>query len=753
MRHSPATGVPDGKKGSLRLSFAPAVAQVREHRWSQDDRLLAVWSEHAFVIFDVPGNRELFTNETENHAFIDNAEFSPDGRWFAVASHLREETGPTTLRLFSVERKVVARTLSTVSAWSWQIGRDSRTWAWLEPGMAEAAGMRLHVDPLVDGAAARQFDLANANNQQFWRLEWSRSGRVFVLSGGDDLWVIDGDAGRVHRYDSWSDPVLARHGDGVAWADKGGFYLWSPQRDLPLKLSDARCTPPSTQELPGSRFVFSDDERTLASSGAASVCLWDTNSGSLKAILRQPGPQAPSPVAWFNSDRGLLVDSVLWDVEHERRVGGGFAEVRAQGSQVVALQVPDEPEQFVRLQSFDAQFAVHDAVTVLRKDCSLDLTGGPPLLVTVGDGVVITCGKQPMFVNLNTNTTSRRSIPGDAKLTASSTGRYMTIVTKERIAIAEPSKVTPEQQVLQHEAMAVSGFDDGRLWMVNSPEWQKFDWASLEFSKKRPPQLARGTVTQPCGKRDRYNVGSHFIWSSLTEEGKGVVLCDASSGRQLGALDIEGTNYVSAVNADGSLAVVTSKRTGVSRFWFVAEQRTTEMGSRLYEVQFSGPHTIVGNGESGIVSLDALTGVQSGGWTAEKKELILAADAESQRLLVSGKGATLYNLETGTVIARWPTRDLRSAAFGPKALLVAADEQRIWVWQLPATEPAGELLVDTAGVVFLHANGKFETTLPTTNLGALLTCGSGLKRLPLHRCTRVLGEPGLLAQVFAQVVK
>jgi len=208
-----------------------------------------------------------------------------------------------------------------------------------------------------------------------------------------------------------------------------------------------------------------------------------------------------------------------------------------------------------------------------------------------------------------------------------------------------------------------------------------------------------------------------------------------------------------AVNADGSLAVVTSHQTGASWFWFVGEHRTAEIHDKLRDAQFAGPHTIAALGDSSVVTIDAISGARSDAWKAPPKERLLAADVDSQRALVAGNGTTLYNLASGEVVAKWPAVQLASAAFGPGGLLVASDESRIRVWQLPSAEPVGELFVDSTGYLFMHTNSKFETTLPVASLSAMLSCNSGEQKLALERCIAALREPGLMDRVFAQVAK
>jgi WD40 repeat protein len=748
-------GLGEKHNAPLRLSFNPMMGPIRNHRWSEDDRLLVVWSDHTFIVFDVASERKLLTHEIESPEFVDNVEFSPDGRWIAVVSQRRGQVVPVTLRIFTAAGKAV-RTVSTVPFESWKIARNGRALAWLEEGKNHEKGMRLHVDSLEGSEASRQFELPDTNSRQLWKLEWSASGRVLVVSTSGQTWIVDGNTARVEHYDSWTEPVLASQGDLVAWAEKDGFRLWSPEGERPLTLIDKRCMSHSWPHFSTSKFLFSSDELTLASSGSTGACLWETRTGRLKTVLRQflpPDAGGPViPVVWFNADRGLQVDSALWDVEHRRPIGRGFAEVMVEGSDVFALQELSQPNASVRLQTLDSQFALHEVATVSLNDCDLDLMCGHSLLAA-GDGVFIKCYKKPLFVDLKAHDTYRRSIPPGVDLTASPLRRLLTLESREQIAIAQPSKEAPAHVLVQHEPVVVNGFDDDRMWMSNSPEWQIFNWVSLEFGKQGEPQLARGTATQPCGKGDQYLVGSHFLAAQGTEGGHGLVLCDLRSGRELGALNLKGRDVVAAVNVDGSLAVVHSEETGASFFWFVGEHRTTKIQGALRDVRFAGPHTIVALTDSLMVTLDALSGARSEKRNVDAKGRLLAADVDSQRALLADNGATLYNLASGDVIAQWPELQLVSAAFGPSGLLAASDESRIRVWQLPSTEPVGELLVDSTGYLFMHANGKFETTLPVASLSAMLSCNSGEQKLALERCLAALREPGLLDRVFALVAK
>lgn len=101
---------------------------------------------------------------------------------------------------------------------------------------------------------------------------------------------------------------------------------------------------------------------------------------------------------------------------------------------------------------------------------------------------------------------------------------------------------------------------------------------------------------------------------------------------------------------------------------------------------------------------------------------LIAADVARHLVAVGGDNPTLRNRENGKVIAHLPTRNLCATEFGRNALIVATDDQRLQVWQLPSPEPEGELLLDLGGFLFIAANRKFETTTPLVTLAMSLTC-------------------------------
>jgi WD40 repeat protein len=770
---SQAVRVLEAKHGQrLRVSHTQAIGDIRGHRWSEDDRLIAVWSEGTVVVFDAANDRELSRYSVRADMSIIDAGFSPDGRYAVVASHTEDKESRVTLEVFALDDWLRKRSFQAASGCfdaCWQMSRDSRTIGWAEAVQAGAKpGLRLHVDTIANNSAPVTVALPDAESGEVRGVTWGKSGKILVVQSNTQFWLVELATGRTTQYPFVGELSLARDGEAVAWANKDGFELWTSNRGRPLALFDARCFPRASPKLAASKVLFSEDGRTLATSGERGACLWDTETGRLRTVLQRSGPPdgagiPSSPETWFFADRGLVVDGELWDVEHRRLVKRGLTEVSAEGPQVLLLHVPDEADNPVRLLRLDPKFELHEVARESLRDCSLDLTNGSPTLLSFADVAVVACDTKPWVVDLKTLASTHRTAPSQAKLFASPHSRYLTVMTRHGATVSDPSKQGIERPVIrQLSNVEIKGSDEGRLWMTNSPEWQKFNWASVDFTNTKAPRLAGGAVTQRCAEGDTYLSGSHFAWSK--GDGKPIVLCDVTTGRELGRLDVEGSSKVMAVNAEGSLAVVSAMTKPIgdavvmwkiaSKFWFVGENRTVDIDVELNGPVFAGPHTVVGHSSDSVVMVDVSTGAKSEGWRLGLNEgSIIAADVASHLVVVGSNDPRLRNLENGNVIARLPMRSLHSAAFGPNSLLVASDYQRIWVWRLPSPEPVGELLVDSGGLLFIASDGRFETTTPVANWKASLACAVSSQKLPLKACVEALYQPALMARAFAPAAK
>jgi hypothetical protein len=261
--------------------------------------------------------------------------------------------------------------------------------------------------------------------------------------------------------------------------------------------------------------------------------------------------------------------------------------------------------------------------------------------------------------------------------------------------------------------------------------------------------LAGNVTSHRCANGNSYLVGAHFTWS---RPDSGVfVLCDVSTGNELGRLEQQGFGKVTAVNDDATIALIGSPKSG-ARFWFVREKRTVDAGVDLYGSVFAGPHTLVGEVQGKVITVNPTNKeTTSPGWeiSAARGEFLLAADLASDLAVVSGTQPTLRRISDGKVIAKLPVRALHAATFGPNGELLASDYQRIWFWRPPSPEPVGELHIGPTGVLFIASNGKFEASDPVTNWQSSLSCHVGPETLPVATCIENLYERGLLQRLLA----
>jgi hypothetical protein len=277
---------------------------------------------------------------------------------------------------------------------------------------------------------------------------------------------------------------------------------------------------------------------------------------------------------------------------------------------------------------------------------------------------------------------------------------------------------------------------------------QRFDWTTVEFKNPTQVRLDRGSTTRRCANGNSYPIGAHFAWSR--SDAAPLVLCDLTSGREIGALEEARLAKLMAVNSDASLAVVGDAK-GRRRFWFPRENKTMDLNATVCEPVFAGPHTVVGVSSGGVVTADPSKGVTAAGWelSAEQGGSLIAADLASDLAVVTGPKPTLRRLGTGQVIAELGVPGLQTAAFGPDSPLAASDGKRIWLWRLPSTTPLGELLIGKDGVLFIASNGRFDTSDPVAHWESSLFCAVGPETLPAATCIDSLYERGLVGRALA----
>ena len=146
---------------------------------------------------------------------------------------------------------------------------------------------------------------------------------------------------------------------------------------------------------------------------------------------------------------------------------------------------------------------------------------------------------------------------------------------------------------------------------------------------------------------------------------------------------------------------------------------------------------------------DPSKGVTAAGWELPGSDgSVIGADLASDLVVTTGTKPTLRRLGTGQVIAELPVPKLQTATFGPNSRLAASDGQRIWLWHLPSPKPLGELLLGKDGVLFIAADGRFETSDSVAHWKASLSCSVGPESLPVSMCIDSLYERGLMGRAL-----
>ena len=744
-------------KQPLRVFHTQAIGDIRDHRWSDDERWLVVWSDSTVVAFDMQTQRVVFRYSMPFDRRVSGAGLSPDGRWIIMASNLFD-VKVSTLELFAIGESTPKRSLTSAATCDeqcWQFDRNSQTLAWVgTTTTASKPTQRLHVDDIMGNRSRLEVDLPDVEDANIYGLELSASGRILVVQREGQVSIVDLATARARHYPAAGNLAFAMNGEALAWADKDSFVLWSPDRDDARPLSNPRCSPRNWPPRYSADIRFSDDAHTLATSGDTGVCLWDVATGRLRTVLQSwHQPQSdfrPSPGRWVHSDKGLIVGTSggneLWDVEHRRPVKVGFTEWSRSGSLPLLLDVPDEYTKPMRLFSFDAQFKVRQ-IALQHDKCAYDRTGEHSPLIGFEHTAVMTCLPNPWIVDLTTGESRRVTMPS-AWLASSPRGSRVAMTSQRSLVVADPDKPGSEHPLIgEVVSTALSGFDGQKLWMPESPEWQEFRWASLDISNGMP-HVETGAVVPRCGKGNMYLVGAHFVWTQSDESP--IELCDVATGRELANTAKVMHERIIAVNDDASIAVLGGP-TGHDQLWFIKEMKTVDLDTHLYHPVFAGPRTLVGKSDDKVITLDLVTLDKSSGWDSSIIDdgSIAAANVASDLVVIEGRKPALRRLSDGKVIARLPVRQVSTAAFGPKPLLFASNGQRIWVWRLPSPKPVGELLLEPDGVLFVAADGKFESNRPRARWQESLACSVGQQQLPLQTCIDNLYEPGLIKRALA----
>ena len=248
-------------------------SKVTSAAFSPDGRVLASFDD-TIKLWDVTSGRELRTLGGHSDA-VDSVAFSPDGRILASA---RQET--TTIKLWDVASGRELRTLSGHSNWVASV-------AFSPDGRILASGSLDNTIKLWDVASGRELRTLRGHSSAVNSIAFSPDGRI-LASGSDDntikLWKVA--SGRelrtLHASCSYYCSV-----ETVAFSPDGRI-LASGNIDFTITLWDvaSRRALRTLRERSGVNSVaFSPDGRKLASSGADGTRIWDTTSGSERALL------------------------------------------------------------------------------------------------------------------------------------------------------------------------------------------------------------------------------------------------------------------------------------------------------------------------------------------------------------------------------------------------------------------------------------------------------------------------------------
>ncbi len=790
---------------ALRVFHTQAIGRIEGHRWSEDERLLAVWSRRMVVVSNRLTERESRRYVPPNGRHVLDAGFSPDGNWTVVVSRA-PAAELSTVELFARGESAPRRRLVRVAGcgWihdCWQFTADNRAIAWLEAAEPDSnPSLRLHVETLAGPGEARTYDVPSLPQgglsdgarglpevaatdgakcaaddaasgsesgciaNKAYGIELSRASGVIAVYRESQFSLIESATGRAWHFRVNGSAVMAPSGEAAAWSERDGDGLWRRGDDRVLALTDRRCSPRHWPQRAAARILFSDDERTVATSGSTGVCLWDVGTGQLRTTLRAAAAPSESefpvePRAWTHSGSGLVVANAdgnqLWDVGRRRIVRSGFTDWSPRGNSLLILDVPlvlDAPIQILAIaQPFDSTDSVRKIAEAPQAHCGLDRWSSDVLLVGFEHTAAVWCQPDPWFVDLSTFESRLVRLPAEGREAVSPLHPRLTVTMPHGLLVIDPSSPGSAHPVIRELGSSRRSrldFEGARLRILERRGSRRFTTGILDFGGGTT-RFVSTSITNPCGNRHVIPFNARF--AAAYSNGEPPAICDLSNGREVARLQQGKPDQLLGLSSDGRLALLSNK-IEPGRFWFVTEDRVRDASVQISSPLFVGPRTVVGGVDGKVVSVDVETGAASTGWdySSSQQGEMLAADAASQLVVTGGDHPALRRLEDGKIVVNLPVPELTAAALGPNRVMVGGDDQRIWLWHLPAPEPVGELLVDAAGALFIASDGRFETTSPIEEWKDSLACAVGQKHLPLAACVQTLYEPGLILRALGR---
>lgn len=286
-----------------RLAFSVAI--------SPDGKTVASAGTGPVRLWELASGREL-GQLTGHETILQSVAFSPDGRTVFAASHMG-----SAVYVFDIATATLIRRMGEPPPAEERRGGnvrdDGRTLAVSPDGKTIARASE----------TIRLWDTASGKQVGEYRGDWDQPAFSFVDFSPDNKWLLSsGEAGEILLWDrATGKPIRRLKGDGrgTLCAVFAGKFVASAGTDRAIRLWDA-TTGQEVRQLTGHEYpvlalACTPDSKTLISSSANRICLWDVASGRL--LHQLPGSFWTSPVA-VSADGKVLASGgttiQLWEV-------------------------------------------------------------------------------------------------------------------------------------------------------------------------------------------------------------------------------------------------------------------------------------------------------------------------------------------------------------------------------------------------------------------------------------------------------